>query len=73
MTRGEYARRARNNARFTQKELEKISGVPWYAIHRIESDKGTPKIDHIELLADALGLSIDEYIGHIVIRKEEQK
>ena len=73
MTRGEYARQARKNARLSQKELEKISGVPWYAIHRIESDKGTPKIDHIELLADALGLSIDEYIGHEVIRKDDNQ
>jgi transcriptional regulator with XRE-family HTH domain len=45
-------------------QLSRISGVPATTIYALE--RGTARngrIDTIELLADALRISIDEYIG----------
>lgn len=64
MTRGESMRKARNRAKLSAAQLSRISGVPISTICALEC--GTTKngrIDTIELLADALRISIDEYIG----------
>ena len=63
MTKGESMRKARNRAKMSA-ELSRISGVPTTTIYALE--RGTARngrIDTIELLADALRISIDEYIG----------
>lgn len=65
MTRGESMRKARNRAKISATQLSRISGVPVATIYTLE--RGTTRngrIDTIELLADALRISIDEYIGH---------
>ena len=61
---------ARLRARMSQDKLAKMSGVSATTIGCAETDKVVPHIDIVELLADALGVSIDEYIGHKVeVRK----
>lgn len=64
MTRGEHMREARLKAGLTLRELGSISGVQFGTINRIETGRNNGSIQTIELLADALGLTIDEYIGH---------
>lgn len=65
MTRGEYMRRARRNAEFTIKQLAALSGVSANAIGGLERGKRiSGQYMTIEVLADALGLSVDEYTGH---------
>ena len=66
MTIGEAMRAARNKAGLMIKELSGISGVSKVLISRYERDLTRPIIDNVEILADALGISIDEYIGHEV-------
>lgn len=65
MTRGEYMRKARLNAGMSIKQLSEASGVARRTIGELE--RGISRggwLITIELLADALGLSIDEYVGH---------
>ena len=64
MTRGEHMREARLKAGLTLRELGRISGVPFGTINRLENERNNGSIQTIELLADALGLTIDEYTGH---------
>ena len=63
-TRGEYMKEARLKAGLTLRELGRISGVQYGTINRIENGHNNGSIQIIELLADALCLSIDEYTGH---------
>lgn len=65
MTRGEYMRRARRNAELTIKQLAALSGVSANAIGSLERGRRiSGQYMTIEVLADALGLSVDEYTGH---------
>lgn len=65
MTRGEYMRRARRNAELTIRQLAALSGVSANAIGGLERGKRiSGQYMTIEVLADALGLSVDEYTGH---------
>lgn len=65
MTRGEYMRRARRNAELTIKQLAALSGVSANAIGGLERGKRiSGQYMTVEVLADALGLSVDEYTGH---------
>ena len=63
-TRGAAMKRARQRAGLTQRALAKMSGVHQQTINGLENGyvQGTIKV--IEVLADALGISVDEYIGH---------
>ena len=63
MTKGEYARRAREKKYISIKELAFLSGVKRDTISRIERDLVDPRLSTLELLAAALGVSIDEYVG----------
>lgn len=65
MTRGEYMRKARLNAGMSIKQLSEASGVARRTIGELERGISLGGwLITIELLADALGLSIDEYVGH---------
>lgn len=64
MTIGEAAKEARLRKGFSIQELSEKSGVTLNSIYRLENDKNTPLLSTVELLADALGMSIDEYVGH---------
>lgn len=67
MTRGEYMRMARNSAMLSTAQLSVMSGVPVCTIRSLECNVSrSGRIDTLELLADALGISIDEYVGHMV-------
>lgn len=65
-TRGAAMMRARVKAGMSRDELAEISGVSLSAISNWERDKNAPSVDVLELVADALGLGIDEYVGHKV-------
>jgi transcriptional regulator with XRE-family HTH domain len=67
MTRGEYMRKARMDAGLSIAELSAISGISKRTLSDMENNatRGGWLIT-VELLADTLGLSIDEYIGHEV-------
>lgn len=70
MTQGEYMRKARRRAGLSLVQLSEMSGIPESTIGSLERDvnrSGT--LYTIETLADALCLSIDEYVGHEVKRK----
>lgn len=71
MTRGEYMRKARMDAGLSIVQLSDMSGIAQNTISLLErkSLRGG-WIDTIEILADTLGLSIDEYIGHEVKKHE---
>ncbi len=70
MTRGEYMRMARNSAKLSAAQLSVMSGVPVCTIRSLECKVSrSGRIDTLELLADALGISIDEYVGHKVMVK----
>lgn len=68
MTRGEAMRGSRRRAGLTLRQLSSISGVTAKTICQIENDLRNGSIATVEILADALGLSIDEYTGHEVKR-----
>ena len=58
----------------TQPELAKLSGISQVTISALEIGRNSGgNLDTIELLADALGLSIDAYVGHEVIKHRERK
>lgn len=65
MTVGEAMRAAREKAGLTQYELAAITGISPTSLNQYERDKHTPRIDAAEMLADTLGISIDEYVGHV--------
>ena len=64
MTIGESMRTARKKAGLTQKQLAEKSGIPQPSISRIENDEHYPGLFTAIDLADALGITVDEYIGH---------
>lgn len=72
MTRGEYMRRARQQAGLTIVQLGKLTGISADCIGQYERERNIPHVDVVEILADALGLSIDEYTGHKVIRRQRR-
>lgn len=65
----EAARIARERKGVAKRTLAKRSGVHVNIIDQLERGKTDPRLSSVELLADALGLSIDEYIGHRVQKK----
>lgn len=68
MTRGEHMRAAREREGLTIRGLAKRAGVCYMTIARVENDETSCTLTTAELLADALGLSLDEYTGHEVKR-----
>lgn len=66
LTQGQCMRRARERAGLKRCKLARLSGVASNTISNIEHDKRHGGIDTITILADALGISIDDYVGHKV-------
>ena len=64
MTIGDYMRRARQKAGLTIIQLSEKSGFNAAVISQIETEKVEPRIYTVIDLADTLGISVDEYIGH---------
>ena len=73
MTRGETMRMHREKRGLSQYELADLSGVTQKTIWALEHDKNNGSVTTVELLADALGLSIDAYVGHKIIKYRERK
>lgn len=72
MTCGESMRKARVEAGLSIVELSNLSGVSQSNICLLEHDHHSGVLSTIEMLADALGLSIDEYVGHEVVKRNGQ-
>ena len=68
MTRGDHMKQARLKAGLTQRALSKISGIHQQTINALENSYVQGTISTIETLADAIGISVDEYIGHVVTK-----
>lgn len=66
-------RKWREKRGLSQYELAAVSGVTQKTICALENSKNNGFVTTVELLADALGLSIDEYVGHEVTRRGERK
>ena len=74
MTRGEIMRMHRERVGLSQLELAELSGIHQVTISALEKGRNSGgNLDTIELLADALALSIDEYVGHEVVKYRERK
>lgn len=69
ISKGEAMKKARISAGLSARELARITGVSHSSIVLLEADKREGMLSTIELLADTLGLSIDEYIGHTVVER----
>lgn len=63
MTTGEKIRDARKTAQLTQKALSELCGIAEPTIRRYEADKLHPKIQTLQKIADALGVSVTEFLG----------
>lgn len=66
ITIGECMKNARKRARLSRAKLSKISGIGEYVIYNAERDYCSPRLFTITCLADALKISIDEYIGRTI-------
>jgi transcriptional regulator with XRE-family HTH domain len=64
MTIGESMRAARERAGLTRKQLSERSGVNRETIGKQERGETAPMLLNTIDLADSLGITIDEYIGH---------
>lgn len=67
-TPGDYMYFARCRAGMSVSELAELSGVSVGAISDWERDFRSPRLAMMEFVADALGISIDEYTGHSLRR-----
>lgn len=67
---GESMRRARKSRGITMDELAAKSGVAVSTIYRAEGNHGYPGVLVLTACADVLGVSLDEYIGREVRRKQ---
>lgn len=61
---GESMREARLAAKLEASELAEVSGVSESTIRNYEKSERLLTLINIIALADTLGLTIDEYIGH---------
>ena len=73
MTRGDHMKQARVSAGLTQRALSKLSGIHQQTINSLENGYVQGNISTIEMLADAIGISVDEYIGHVVTAPKNKK
>ena len=69
----ECMRAARIKQDMTIKRLSELSGITPGAICKIECGVNKPNLTTVEILADALGLSIDEYVGHVKVERKHKK
>jgi len=70
----ELVRSARVDARMTQRELAAVSGIPQASVARIERSVAIPRVDTLERLLRACGMTLtvrpaDDGIDRSVIRE----
>ena len=63
LTIGKAMRKCRRAKRISQKKLSDASGIEISSISRYEREITFPGILSLVALADALGVSLDEYVG----------
>ena len=73
MEAGKCAKKARKRVDMTIEELSKLTGISKNTIGRFERGEAIPRYDTVEILADALGIRIDEYTGHYWQDEEYKK
>ena len=56
-------RKARNNTVFTQKEVEKETGIKQSTLTKYENGKLEPDLEKLGILADFYGVSVDWLLG----------
>lgn len=56
-------KKARNNTGFTQREVEKETGITQSVLARYETGKLEPNIEILGILADFYGVSVDWLLG----------
>lgn len=73
MARGEAMRRARKNANMSMPKLAKRAGISAETLYQLETkdDSRDGRIGTLILLADVLGVGLDEYIGRTVPNRKE--
>ena len=69
LTIGQAMRKARKRKGITGKQLAERTGYHPNIVVRWEKDQTTPMITSVIDVADALGISIDELVGHEVKNK----
>lgn len=67
---GAFMRWNRERVGISQLELARRSGVKQETLSAWECGVHEPRVSDLEICADVLGLSIDEYIGHTPRRAE---
>lgn len=70
---GKAMRTARQEKGLTMQELADKSGVSMWSIHDYERHNHEPRLYNLVCLADALGVTLDEYIGRETPRREESE
>ena len=71
MTHAESMRLARERAGMTVKELTEKAHLGENTLGNWENGHCLPRIDSAVMVADVLGISVAEYIGHRVKRREK--
>ena len=66
-------RKAREKAGLTLNKLSEMSGINITTIFNWEHDETSPLLVSAEICADILGISIDEYVGHITTEPKKLK
>ena len=64
-TLGDHMRAAREAAGLSTYALADMAGISQHALWMLEVGRNKPRVETAILLADVLGISIDEYIGHV--------
>jgi transcriptional regulator with XRE-family HTH domain len=62
---GQRFKRLREQARFSQSELSRKTGIPPGTIKNWEQDRRIPRLDHAALVARALSITLDELAGDL--------
>ena len=60
---GKHIRAARLEKGLSQKELANAAGISENALWEHETNRSDPRLETAVLLADALGITLDELIG----------
>ena len=56
----ENMRRARKRRGFSQRKLAQLTGLPKSTVYNIESTRFCPRVDTLCMLAETLGVGLDE-------------
>lgn len=73
MSHAEAMRFARERAGMTIKELTEKAQLGENTLGNWESGRCLPRIDSAVMVADVLGISVADYIGHTVKRKGKER